>query len=97
VGSWGEELVEAVLRRQERFGANIAFTPDYPLPPRSHLDPNCCPAEVLRRVRLTALGAALAYQLRRRGSMKLLIVLQYNSLQTLQKLLEQLAKLPTAT
>lgn len=58
-----------------------------------NLDPDCCPREVGRRLELTALGAALAYQLRRRRSMKLLIVLHYNSIETLERLLERLGRL----
>ena len=91
--SWNEDLVLEVLRRQERFGAHIAFTLDYPLPPESHQDPSCCPQTIAKRVRLTALGAALAYQLRTRRNMKLLVVLQYNNLETLQKLLEILRRM----
>ena len=93
LGGWSEELVAEVLRRQERFGAQVAFTLDYPLPPESHLEPGCCPETVAARVRLTALGAALAYQLRTRRSMRLLVVLQYNSPETLRMLLETLQRL----
>jgi len=88
--SWSEDLVELVLRRQEGFGARVAFSLDYPLPPRSHLEPGCCPGTVAERIRLSALGAALGYQLRLRSSMRLLVVLQYNSLDSLGLFLEVL-------
>ena len=91
--TWSEDLVLEVLRRQEKFGAYVAFTLDYPLPPESHQDPNCCPQTIAKRIRLTALGAALAYQLRTRKSMKLLVVLQYNNIKTLQRLLEILKQM----
>ena len=87
---WSEDLVEEVLRRQERFGADVAFTLDYPLPPGSQVDPGCCPGEVAERIRLTARAAALAYQLRSRSGMRLLIVLQYNGAEALRRLLELL-------
>ncbi len=86
--SWSEDLVELVLRRQEDFGARVAFSLDYPLPPRSHLEPDCCPSTVAERIRLSALGAAIGYQLRRRSSMRLLVVLQYNGVGALRKYLE---------
>ena len=86
--SWSEELVELVLRRQEGFGARVAFSLDYPLPPGSHLEPGCCPGTVAERIRLSALGAAIGYQLRRRSSMRLLVVLQYNGVKALEKYLE---------
>ncbi|ALL01411.1 tRNA-guanine family transglycosylase [Pyrodictium delaneyi] len=89
---WSEDLVEEVLRRQERFGASVAFTLDYPLPPRSQVDPGCCPGTVAERIRLTARAAALAYQLRRRSGIRLLVVLQYNSPEALQRLLATLER-----
>ncbi|WP_244403887.1 hypothetical protein [Pyrolobus fumarii] len=83
-GEPGEELVEAILRRQEGFGADYAFTLDYPL--HGAMD-----GEVLNRLRVTARNAALAYQLRTRRSMKLLIVLHYRDASELRALLEMLA------
>ncbi len=79
----GPELVETVLKRQEGFGAHVAFTLDYPL----H---GAIGGEVLRRLRITAINAALAYQLRRRRSMRLLIVLQYRDRGELGLLLSML-------
>ncbi len=85
-------LAGEVLRRQERFGAEAAFTLDAPLPPEAQLDPACCPGEVAERLRLTAEAAALAYQLRTRRSMRLLIVLHHNGPETLQRLLDMLSR-----
>ncbi len=79
----GEALVEAVLKRQEAFGAHVAFTLDYPLHGADG-------SEVLKRLRITALNAALAYQLRRRSSMLLMVVLQYRNRMELSTLLSLL-------
>ena len=89
---WSEDLVAEVLERQERFGASVAFTLDYPLPAESQLDPGCCPGEVYRRLRATAAAAGIAYQLRSRRSMKILVVLQYNGTEALRVLLHMLRR-----
>ncbi len=85
-------LAEEVLRRQEGFGAEAAFTLDAPLPPGAQLDPGCCPGAVAERLRLTAEAAALAYQLRARRSMRLLVVLHHNGPETLRRLLDTLSR-----
>lgn len=89
---WSEELVAEVLRRQEGFGAEVAFTLDHPLPPRSQVEPGCCPGELGERLRRTAAAAGIAYQLRTRASMRLLVVLQYNGLEALRRLLALLSR-----
>ena len=91
-GSWSEDLVEEVLRRQESFGASVAFTLDYPLPPRAQREPGCCPGAEEESLVLTARAAGLAYQLRSKRSMRLLVVLQYNSGPALRRLLERLSR-----
>ncbi len=88
---WSEDLVELVLKRQERFGTAIAFTLDYPIPPRAHVE-NCCPRLVYERQRFTAVAAGMAYQLRSRASMKLLVVLHYTGPEALEKMLALLAR-----
>jgi len=90
-GEW-LSLAAEVLRRQERFGAEVAFTLDAPLPPASQLDPDCCPGEVAERLRMTAEAAATAYQLRTRRSMRLLVVLHHNGPRALRLLLDTLSR-----
>lgn len=68
----------------------MAFTLDYPLPQEAYHRPGCCPSIVLRRLRESAWAAGLAYQLRSRNSMKLLVVLHYDSIEPLCFLLEAL-------
>ena len=78
-----EGLVEEVLRRQEGFGADYAFTLDYPL--------HGADGDALHRLRVTARNAAIAYQLRTRRSMRLLVVLHYRSAAELRLLLRLLS------
>ncbi len=78
-----EGLVEEVLRRQEGFGADYAFTLDYPL--------HGADGDAVHRLRVTARNAAIAYQLRTRRSMRLLVVLHYRSAAELRLLLDMLS------
>lgn len=81
-----ENLVEEILRKQERFGADIAFTLDYPLEPNLSLD------DIRYRITITARNAGLAYQLQTKSSMKIYVVLHYtnpNELDYAMKLLEK--------
>ncbi len=79
-----EGLVEEVLRVQEGFGADYAFTLDYPLAGSD--------GDARYRLWVTARNAALAYQLRVRSSTRLLIVLHYRGEGELRLLLGMLAR-----
>lgn len=83
--SWSEDLVIEVLKIQERLGAEVAFTLDYPLPPQSQVD-ECCPDEVLKRMKLTAKAAGIAFQMKTRN-IKIFPVLQFNSYENLKVML----------
>ena len=89
-GGWSERLALEVLERQKRFGALVGFTLDHPLPGRSQVEPECCPRLVAERLHRTAVGAAVMYQARGSGGPRLLVVLQYNGVEALRRLLHLL-------